>query len=319
MTQPQLRNLVRASNPVVNPERLLLEEREVLALYGEAMQRAGNPQMSADLLDQPVERRRDMQTQQRPTEFVTQRPTRPPRRWLVTAVAAAVVVLVIGAGALLFNNDSPEVIDPPPTTLAPTTTTLQLDPAVLEVGDALNAAATVADWGAVTALFADSATLQFISPEGPSPEVSMSDPIPEDAGLVDWNGDGAVTQLDWFLRQGAEIHVGQTTAMLACEAVDAATLVCDEAREGFVFKTEGHKVTWTLTVGDGVITNLVLDVTQSTANGSDPLEVGRYRIWIGDNYPELEGELFADPITLAITPDNLDTHHQLVAEWQAGR
>lgn len=253
-----------------------------------------------------------MQTQQRPTQSVAGRPVPPPRRWLVAAAAAA-VVLAIGAGAFLFNNDSSEVVDPPPTTtVAPTT----VPPVPAEV-DAFNEAATAADWAAVAALFADSATMQFMSPEGPSPEIQMTDPIPEDAGIVDWNGDGAVTEFDWFLTQGAEMYVGQTTSVLACEALDAAMVVCDEAREGFVFKSAGHKATWTLTVSDGLFTSLVFDLTESTANGSDPLEVGRYRIWIRDNHPELEAELFADPVTLSITPDNLETHRELVAEWSA--
>lgn len=322
MTQQRLRELVRASNPVVDPDRLLAEDREFRALYSNAMQRARNPQLSADLLDRSVERRRDMQTQQRPTELVTGRPVKPPRRWLPAAVAAAFIVVVIGAGTFLSSDSG--VVDPPPatetptTTMAPTTTVAPITvPPSLGVAETLNDAATSSDWAAVAALFADSATLQFVGAQGTSPAVAMTDPLPAEAGIADWNGDGAVTELDWFLRQGAEIYVGQTTTMLACEAADATSVVCDETREGFVFKSEGHKATWRLTVDDGLITGLVLDLSASTANGSDPLEVGRYRIWVGENHAELEDGLFADPVTLAISPDNLETHRELIAEWQA--
>lgn len=319
MTQPQLRDLVRASNPVVNPDRLLLEDRDVLDLYREAMQRAGNPQVSADLLDLPVERRRDMQTQQRPTELVTKIPNKQPRRWLVAAAAAATVVLAIGLGAFLFNNDAPEVVDPPPTTPAPTTTVAPTTtlPPVLQTGEGFNQAAITADWDAVAALFTDTATLQFVGPDGPSPLIQFTDPLPDGAGIADWSGDGAVTEFDWFLRQGAEIYVGHTTAALACEAVDAATLVCDEVREGFAFKATGHKAVWTLTVANGQVTALVLDLTESTSDGADRAKVGSYRSWVRDNRPEqLEG-LFVDFATLDINPDNLEIHRALVAEWQA--
>lgn len=260
-----------------------------------------------------------MQTQQRPTELVTKLPNRPPRRGLMVAAAAAIIVLAIGVGALLFNSDAPEVVDPPPTTPAPTTTVTPttLAPA-LGVVDTLNEGAATADWGAVEAVFADTATLQFISPQGTSEEILIADPYSGE-GIADWSGDGTVTWLDWFLRQGAEIYIGQTTTMLACEPLDATTVVCDEVRDGFVFKSAGHKATWTLTVSDGLITTFVLDLTESTANGSDPTKVGRYRVWVNENRPEMMDELFVDFVTFAVTPENLATHRQTVAEWQAAQ
>ena len=324
MTQPRLRELVQASNPVLNPDRLLLEEREVLALYTQAMQRAGNPQVSTDLPDSFVERRRDMQTQERPTQFRPEPPAQPRRRWLIPALAAAVIVVLIGVGAVLFNNDGSEVVDPTPTTVvtttaAPTTTTTlpAPDPAALTAADVLNEAATTADWAAVEAVFAESATIQFISQQGTTDPVSIDNPLAPDAGIVDWNGDGAVTELDWFLTQGAEIYVGRTTTVLVCEPGAGGTAVCDEVREGFVFKSDDHVVKWILTVEDGLITNLAFDVSESTANAADPLQVGRYQRWVGDNRPELEAELFTGFATMTLTPDTLETHRQLVAEWQA--
>lgn len=318
--QPQLRELVRASNPVVDPDRLLVEERELLALYSKAMQRAGNPPTSADLLDRSVERRRDMQTQQRPGELVARGPRRPRRRWLVVAAAAAAVAVVIGAGTFLLSGSG--VVDPPPvtqmptTTVAPTTTvTSTIAPASLGTATALNDRAVSADWSGVAALFADSATLQFVEPDGPSAKTPISDPVPEEVGIVDWNDDGVVTQLDWFLQVGAEIYVGQATSVLACDAVDATTALCDEVREGFVFESAGYEVTWTLTVEDGLITALVFDVSASTADGSDPLEVGRYRIWVADNHPELVEGLFDSPVALHISPANVETHRELIAAW----
>lgn len=55
-------------------------------------------------------------------------------------------------------------------------------------------------------------------------------------------------------------------------------------------------------------------------NGTDTLAEAEYRMWVRDNRPELMADLF-DSVNqgLNYTPDTIDVHRELVAEWQAQR
>lgn len=126
MTQRKLRELVKASNPVYTPALLLPQDEDIRSLFEEVMNRAHNPQTSTGLLDTTVERRRDMQTEEKPIQVA---PTpRPParKRWLVPALAGAatVIIAVVVAVSLLSGDDQPDVTNEAPvtTTVAPPTT-----------------------------------------------------------------------------------------------------------------------------------------------------------------------------------------------------
>ena len=100
--------------------------------------------------------------------------------------------------------------------------------------------------------------------------------------------------------------------------------MCDEVLGGSPFFNDpsGRRISTTDTVVDSLITAQVLDA--STWNYSQWFErrmdvalVFPYQQWVQANRPELEEELFADFAFLRMTPDNVETHRQLIAEWRA--
>ncbi|NNL98520.1 MAG: hypothetical protein HKO63_09985 [Acidimicrobiia bacterium] len=302
MTQQQLRELIKASNPVSTPARLLPHDRDVRTLFEEVMHRTGNPQPSADPLEQPVERRRNMQTQEKPIQIVREQAAPRQRRRLIPALAGAMAVLVIGAGVWgLTRNTEPDVAFGSP----------------IEATDVFNADVVTANWAGGGEYYTADATFQFIFVDGQSPAIRFSDELPESAGVPDWDGDGTVTELDGFIGNGADVYAGGTTTLLTCSQLDAVTAVCDEVREGFAFKNPAHSATWTFTIADGRIDSIVIEIM---GEGTDPAALRTYGAWVEQNRPEVAGDLINE-FTGAwrLTPDTMETHRQLVAEWVAQR
>jgi len=302
MTQQQLRELIRASNPVSSPGRLLPQDQDVRALFEEVMHRTGNPQPSADSLEQPVERRRDMQTQDIPIQIVPEERSPRPKRRLIPALAGALAVLVIAVGAwALTRSTEPDFADRSP----------------LQVTDRFNEAVVTADRGAGPDLYAPGATWQLITVDGPSPVFRFSDELPATAPVLDWDGDGQITELDNFFSLGVELYAGGVTDFLVCSQPDGVTAICDEVREGYAFKNPNHSATWTFTIADGLISSIVIDLV---GDGTDLVTAAQYRLWVRDNQPELMSELF-DSVnqSLIYTPETLDVHRELIAEWVSQR
>ena len=117
MTQHKLRELVKASNPVYTPARLLPQDEDVRALFLEVMNRTSNPQASTDLLDTTVERRHEMETREKQVR-VAHKPTprsarRGSRKRGLLVASAAVVVAIIAAGVVIGlvggSSDEPNV------------------------------------------------------------------------------------------------------------------------------------------------------------------------------------------------------------------
>lgn len=298
MTQPQLRDLVKASNPVVT-HQLLPDERVLRTLYDEAMQRAGNPQTSVDLLEQPVERRREMQTQERPIEVVRKPEARRPRRRLIPALAGALAVIAIAVGVwALTSNPEPEFADWSP----------------LQLTDSFNEGVISGDWAGVRDVLAPEATYQITTSGGGTPVIRFADEIPPGAGVEDWDGDGVVTEYDGFATLGAEIYSGGITSFLSCTQPDAFTAVCEEAREGYAFFSPSHSATWTVSVSDGLVTAIVIDLV---GNGVDALAVNQYRLWVGENRPDVKDQLFNSFNERILTPDTVELHRELATEWLA--
>ena len=118
MTQHKLRELVKASNPVYTPARLLPQDEDVRALFLEVMNRTSNPQASTDLLDTTVERRHEMETGEKQVR-VAHKPTPrsgrrgPSRRRGLLVAAGALVVAIIAAGVVIGllggSSDEPDV------------------------------------------------------------------------------------------------------------------------------------------------------------------------------------------------------------------
>ncbi|MBT8217742.1 MAG: hypothetical protein HKN74_10320 [Acidimicrobiia bacterium] len=301
MTQPQLRDLVKASNPVVT-HQLLSDERDVRTLLAEAKQRAGNPQPSDDLLERPVERRRDMQTQERPIQQVPAQKVPIQRRRLIPAMAGALAVIVIAVGAWALTRDSePEVASSP-----------------IEVMELFDQNAITADYMGAGDIYTPDATYQFIFVDGQSPEIRFFDELPETAGVPDWDGNGTINELDGFLGLGVEVSIGGTTQLLSCTQTDPATAVCDEVREGFAFKNPDHQATWTIGFVGGLIDSIVIEIGPN--DGTDGSAVRTYAGWVGANHPDEAASLVNEfSGELKVTPDNLERHRELVAEWVAQR
>jgi hypothetical protein len=322
MTQPQLRDLVKASNPVVT-HQLLPDERDMRTLYAEAMQRAENPQTSVDLLEQPVERRPEVQTEERQTEFVPEKAQRTTRRRLVPALAAG-LALIVAAGGLwaITRTSEPDVATP------------------LEVTDLFNETVATADWSAASELYAADATYQWLFPGGQSEVIRFAEQrypfrnlaeLPGYGSFPDWDGDGIVTELDSFQASlGGEIYASGTTNFLSCSQPDGATSVCTEAREGYAFTNPAYAAQWTFTISDGLISSIVIEITAPNpplgsnrpcyfceTGGVDPTAVAEYEQWVMENRPELVDDLFWLSGQRELTPENIDTHRELVAEWVA--
>ncbi len=307
MTQQQLRELIKASNPVSTPARLLPQDQDVRTLFEEVTHRTGNPQPSADPLEQPVERRRDMQTQEKPIQIVPKERSSRPRRRLVPTLAGAMAVIVITVGAWALTRSTETVV---------------ANPTPLEVTNLFNEAVSSADWPALRALFTDTSTQQFILPTETIPLIRLMDPIPlggdlTSLGLFDWNGDETISEFDGLVRRVSGRYAGATTTLLSCAQVDAVTVVCDEVLEGYAFKNPLHMRTWTFTIADGSIANVVFDFSLSEASPIDADAVAVYEAWVMGNRPELTRDLFTFGGELRIEPDTIEIHRQLVTEWQA--
>lgn len=242
-----------------------------------------------------------MQTREQPVEMVRVPRRERPQKRLAPALAAALALVVVGAGVWALTRSDAPVANRSP----------------LEVADQFNQLVATGEWETGRALYAEGATYQ-INWSGQEGEVIvLSDPFPEDAGVPDWDGDGVVTNMDAFDWLGSELYAAGTTSFLACTQTDATTAVCDEVREGFAFPSSSHSATWTITTNEaGLVTSIVIE---GRGEGTSSGLVADYSLWLIVNHPELEEELLDGFGTLRLTPDTVDTHRQMVAEWQAQR
>ena len=320
MTQQQLRELVKASNPVSAPERLLPQEQDVRTLFERVMHGAGNPQPSADLLEPPVERRRDMQTQEKPVRAVeTPRPIRSKRR-LLPALAGAMVVIAAAAGIWVLVGGNSDTASP------------------IEVGQALDEATRAGDWEAVRALFADEATFltEATSADGgPAPfdlppVRPFADPTGSGGayfatgGSFDWDGDIQLTGFDHLANQTMVSWAMGISSHDVCSQPDATTLVCERVFSGNPFPADPSlvlEVSLVYTVEDGLITGLVEQVRGIENTHFDPDLVAEYQDWVRANRPGRNPDdvLFDRLAEMSITPDTAEVHRQLIAEWQTQR
>jgi hypothetical protein len=299
----------------------------------------GFPSITA-LLHRIDERSTDMQTEERPLAQTPQPRDRRPR-WLVPALAgAAAVIIAIVVGVVVFGgeSDGPDVIEPTPTTAALTTT---LPPALApaEVGAALNEAAAAGDWEAVRRLYAEDATFSIDVGDIPDSSIisdaPLAVPFPPGRPLVapfpilnqfDWDDDGVISGFDDIAATTMTLWALGVEPYRSCREVDATTLVCDERGQGpFSSPPDLPIYSEIFTVVDGRITQHALDLSAEDSFSPvgfvvPPLPV-EYEDWVRANRPELnpDGALFEFLGKLLITPDTVEVHRQLIAEWVAQR
>ncbi|MBT8164255.1 MAG: hypothetical protein HKO82_01545 [Acidimicrobiia bacterium] len=270
------------------------------------------------LLERIDERSTEVQTQQRRDTGATAPPSTKRPGWLVPALAgaAAVIVAILVVVLVFTGDDGPDAIEPAPT---PTTLPQAAVPTPLEVTNLYNEATAAGDWEALRALYADTAELEVNSVAGETfvERVSLADYVPQTP--YDWDGDGSVDGFDGLTDDAARQHAIGTTTFVTCSQVDDVTAACQEVWEGSALSVRGNPHNnWTLTIIDGVITLHVIEVVPRPDNPIDSNLVAGYRTWINDNKPELSiAELFEDISRLAISPDTVPVHRELIAEWQA--
>jgi hypothetical protein len=298
VNREQAFELVRQANPLpsdsTGPENFL----SMTALLEEIDARTEGTKRSVQV-DRTVERRQDMQTSEKPVRVVRQpRPNRP-RGNRAPALIAAIAALAVVVGVWAFMRPSePDVASRSP----------------IEVTELFNEVVVTGNWSAGADLYTDDATWQLISPEGESPAIRMSDALPPDADAADWDGDGLVTEADFFASLGAEVYAGGITDLLSCSQVDSVTAVCDEARVGYAFMSSSHSAAWTFTMRDGLISNILIDLK---GNGVDALAYSQFRLWVKETRPEVADQLFDPAGERILTPDTVELQRELATEWLA--
>jgi len=283
-----------------------------------------------DIALRQIERRKEMQTQETPTQTVPagSPPTR--KRWVIPSLtgAAAVVVAIVLAVALAGGEDEP--LPPVGNTTVPTTVPESAPLTPLEIGEALNQAALTGDWEAERLLYAEGAryTNQVAVVVGlNAPE---NTPMTEPATLYetfpimnvfDWDGDGTSTILDAVASNTMVNYATGVTTRYSCKEVDATTLFCDILGEGYPFYAAAgpNGLTHTYTVVDGRMTEEVSDGPLREIGSA--LTMREYHDWVRASHAELDvdGALFETWGGLLITADTVETHRELIAEWRAQR
>ena len=170
------------------------------------------------------------------------------------------------------------------------------------------------DFSGLADLNTPEATWQVLAPGGDSPVIRLADELPSNVNVADWDGDGAKTEGDFFSSLGAEAYSGGITDILSCEQPDTQTAVCEETREGYAFQNPSHSATWTITIADGLISSVVIDLT---GDGVDAGKVTQYKTWVEANRADAADGLFGSFGERIVTPDNIETHRQLATEWLA--
>ena len=307
MTQHKLRELLKAANPAPDPAQTLLQDEDINILFEEVMHRIRDPQTSTGLLDATVEKRRSTDTEPTPLGVAEMPEPLPRRSWngvLVGAAAFLVVVIVGVAGWLVTRgSDQPDVADGPPTPL--------------EVGEALNQATVAGDLEALRNLYNDSATYTDMFSGFTAPFRARSrDPHP------DMDGDEVITWFDDILWDAANDYAAGVTLAYTCDQTDPSTVVCKGVFEGHAFlsETSDMQVTNTFTVEDGLITRHQFDARPlhrafylaDKGRDIDRGPNGEYRQWVRENHPETGNLFWAGHLT----PDNVEKHRELIAEWR---
>ena len=146
--------------------------------------------------------------------------------------------------------------------------------------------------------------------------------------VVDWDGD--------FVRNGFDSLAQDTMAGYAlgfsvfesCRADGPSTLVCVGVWDGHPFPNRGRGEEVAIhTVSDGLITDTTWDISGVSSDSViDRPAVAQYEAWVNANRSEFteDAQLFrltpGDPlIALVMSPDTVEIHRQLIAEWVAQR
>ena len=289
-----------------------------------------------------IERRTGMQTNERRVhelESTPPAPRGPRRRWLVSALAAglAVVVAVVLAIALLAGGD--EAVPDVGNTTVPETLPESSVTTARDVAAELRAAVDAGDWQSVVGLFAPDATLTF----GPGWEeegtvVPQSNPATsvsgwEDrrrVGPFDWDGDLVRSGFDAIAHDVMWSYALGLNFFDKCVETDPLTITCQIGWGEHPLGNAQYGASFHIhTIVDGLIVNTTVDVTaRNPGGGFAPHQVvfdyeagAEYEAWVRVNRAEFneDGALFRLTGDLVISPDTVERHRELIAEWIAQR
>lgn len=265
--------------------------------------------------------------------FRVTRPRRQPRRLALAAAAFALIVVIVTAVVVLASDQN---------TLPDVTNDAPLTP--LEVGQALNAAIVAGDWEAVRVLYADDATYTLVDdgfgihssvrhrlatldsfrPDRAvdrllvTPKFNRSSSVGVPFNVYEWIEDESFDGFDDLAADAMALYTQGVTTALSCTQPGPGAVVCDNVLEGHAFLSGAPLTVDTLTVVDGLITHQEYDTLGARDEDSFTLQV-EYQTYVGANHAELEEDLFYQLGRLTITPDTVETHRQLIAEWSAQR
>jgi hypothetical protein len=253
-----------------------------------------------------IERRTGMETQDR-VEIQTASLQKAPRRWIPAAAGVALVAVIMVAVATWTGGSDSSV----GASLTP-----------LEVGEALNEYGVAGDWDAARLLYAEGATFTRVLG---APDDALNSPMAEpidfpDPAIADWDGDGAITLFDDQAQFTKEMYATGVTTAHSCTESNASTVACALLYEGYAFaKSDPNAISMIYTVVDGHITHQeFVGVEVEGHYYSTTLRI-EYHDWVRANRSELEDELFRSFGTPSITPDTVETHRELIAEWRSQR
>ena len=270
-------------------------------------------------------------------------PPRSPRsRWLVPALAGAAAVVVAIAFAVALTGGEDEPVPPVGNTTVPTSLPESATITPLEVAEILNQAAITGDWEAHRGLFADGATLTdtfLVEGMDPNPpnlavDAALSQPAAfyfrfPISSEFDWDGDGTVTLFDSVASEVMAHYASGVTTRFACAESGPDSIECEMLLEGDPFLIDscgggaydGRLVGFvrTYTVTDGLIVNQSIGTAPCFPHADGPRR--EYHDWVRANHAEVNADdaLFETWGRPLITPDTVEMHRQLIAEWRAQR
>ena len=269
MPQNELRELVKACNPVPNPAVLLREESDLRILFEQVMHRADDPQTSMYLLDENVDWRSNMETNQEVIDLALS-PEHKEKRWWPAAVIAAVAIAAIALLVFAVQPDDPN--NPVATDDVAISTTLPVadasedpfsDPAA--VVDAYFAAHNAGDADTALALLTADATASWMFGRGPFESFDLE-------------------RLTWDIAQG-KLLTPPTCTLAETQPEQGTTLSCDHDSLGAAEQAvDGTPIPTTTSF---TITSLGISEINESYGATDYTTVGyRFRTWMRANHPD---------------------------------
>jgi len=254
------------------------------------------------------------------------------RRWLLPAAAAfAVIVGAFAIVTVLIRNNGPDVTNDAPLT-------------PLEVGLALNEAIVTGDPEAARQLYADDATYTLVDdgfglmssvrhrlaqidsfrPDRPldrplaRPKGNLTSSMGTPFNVHDWLADDSFNGFDDLAADAMALYAQGVTTALSCAESAPGTVVCENVLEGHAFLSAPPETTDTFTVVDGLIVHQEYNTLNAPDENTFALQLD-YENYVISVRPDQAEGLFYQAGRMQLTPETVEIHRTLIAEWRAQR